>query len=66
MSSYRLATVGSSKTVAEELLKAALEIVGHQQQGAAYAMQDLTDHSVADVFLCLPTRVKEARQKIPA
>lgn len=66
MSSYRLATVGSSKTVAEELLKAALEIVGNQQQGAAYAMQDLTDHSVADVFLCLPTRVKEARQKIPA
>ena len=60
MSTYRLATVGSSQTVADELLHAALEIVGHQQQGAAYAIKTLSDHNVADVFLCLPTRVKEA------
>ena len=65
MGDYRLATVGSSQTVADELLKAALEIVGSQQQGKAYAMKDLADHTVADVFLCLPTRVKEASQKIP-
>lgn len=65
MSTYRLATVGSSQTVADELLQAALEILGHQQQGAAYAIKNLSDHNVADVFLCLPTRVKEASEKIP-
>ena len=65
MTTYKLATVGSSQTVANELLAAAKEIVGRDQGGKAYAIKDLNDHNVADVFLCLPTRVKEASQKIP-
>ena len=65
MTTYRLATVGSSQTVADELLEAAHQIVGRKQGGKAYAIKDLNDHNVADVFLCLPTRVKEASQKIP-
>ncbi|SDF59247.1 methyl-accepting chemotaxis protein [Sporolituus thermophilus] len=60
----RIATVGSSQLVADELLEAARHFIPGLE-GRAYAIKALTDHQVADLFICLPTRVDEAAQKIP-
>ena len=61
----RLATVGSSQVVADELLAAARSLLGAKLDGRAYAIGDVTDQMIADLFLCLPTRVEEAAKKIP-
>ncbi|MDT8900524.1 methyl-accepting chemotaxis protein [Anaeroselena agilis] len=61
----RLATVGSSQVVADELLDAARHLLGKEVGGRSYAIGDVGDHSVADLFICLPTRVEEAAKKIP-
>jgi len=61
----RLATVGSSQIVADELLDAAHHLLGKGVGGRAYAIGDVTDHGIADLFICLPTRVEEAAKKIP-
>lgn len=60
-----LATVGSSQVVADELLSAARGLIGDKLGGQAYAIGDVHDHTVADLFVCLPTRVEEAAKKIP-
>jgi uncharacterized protein YukE len=61
----RLATVGSSQIIADELLDAARHLLGNEVGGRAYAIGDVSDHSIADLFICLPTRVEEAAKKIP-
>ncbi len=61
----RLATVGSSQIVADELLAAVHQLLGKDVGGRAYAIREVSDHTVADLFVCLPTRVEEAAQKIP-
>jgi uncharacterized protein YukE len=61
----RLATVGSSQIVADELLAAVHQLLGKEAGGHAYSIKEVPDHSVADLFVCLPTRVEEAAQKIP-
>jgi len=61
---FRLATVGSSQTVAEELLDAVHALLGNIS-GKAYDIKQILDHQIADLFVCLPTRVEEAAQKIP-
>jgi predicted nucleic acid-binding Zn-ribbon protein len=61
----RLATVGSSQVVADELLAAARALLSCKFDGRAYAIGDLHDHAVADLFVCLPTRVEEAAKKVP-
>jgi len=61
----RLATVGSSQIVADELLSAAHHLLGREIGGQAYAIGDVHDHNVADLYVCLPTRVEEAAKKIP-
>ncbi len=61
----RLATVGSSQIVADELLDAARHLLGKEVGGRGYAIGDVSDHNVADLFICLPTRVEEAAKKIP-
>jgi hypothetical protein len=58
--------VGSSQIVADELLDAAHHLLGKGVGGRAYAIGDVTDHGIADLFICLPTRVEEAAKKIPA
>jgi len=62
---FRLATIGSSQTVADELLTAARQLFHLDQEGQAYDISKITDHNIADLFLCLPTRVEEAAKKIP-
>lgn len=65
MSAYvRLATVGSSQLVADELLEAAQHFV-ENGGGKAYDIKQVVDGTIADLFVCLPTRVEEAAQKIP-
>ncbi len=61
----RLATVGSSQIVADELLAAAHHLLGSSVGGQAFAIGNVHDHSAADLFVCLPTRVEEAAKKIP-
>lgn len=61
---FRLATVGSSQTVADELLDAVHALLG-DICGKAYDIKQVPDHQIADLFVCLPTRVEEAAQKIP-
>jgi hypothetical protein len=61
---FRLATVGSSQTVADELLIAVTDLLGNVK-GQAYNIKQISDHHIADLFICLPTRVEEAAQKIP-
>jgi diguanylate cyclase (GGDEF)-like protein len=67
---FRFATIGSSVTVAKELLTAAQELFSSSFAfagnftGEAYAIADLIDDKVADLFLCQPTRVEEAVTKI--
>ncbi len=61
----RLATVGSSQIVADELLAAVHQLLGKEAGGRAYAIKEVPDHTSADLFVCLPTRVEEAAQKIP-
>lgn len=62
---FRLATIGSSQTVADELLTAAKQLFQLDQEGHAYDIKQVTDPAIADLFLCLPTRVEEAAKKIP-
>lgn len=61
---FRLATVGSSLTVAEELLTAVHELLG-DIKGQAYDIKQVSDGQIADIFVCLPTRVEEAAKKVP-
>ena len=60
----RLATVGSSQLVAEELLEA-MRLFMSPRTSKAYEISTMTNHDWADLFVCLPTRVDEASQKIP-
>lgn len=62
---FRLATVGSSQLIADELLEAARLFLHISDGGRAYDIKQVHDHSIADLFLCLPTRVDEAAKKIP-
>ena len=61
---FRLVTVGSSQTVADELLSAVQTLLG-DIHGQACDIKQISDHRMADLFVCLPTRVDEAAQKIP-
>ena len=60
----RLATIGSSQLVADELLEASCLFMS-LCNGTAYDISRINDHNIADLFLCLPTRVEEASKKIP-
>lgn len=61
----RLVTVGSTETVAQELLAVVREMFPHEIISSAMALKAVPDHSIADLFVALPTRVAEAAQKIP-
>ncbi|HWR55764.1 MAG TPA: hypothetical protein VN462_04625, partial [Negativicutes bacterium] len=68
---FRFATLGSSQTVGDEILDAAQQLFTESLAfagsfaGKAYAIKEVNDHKVADLFLCQPTRVEEAAGKIP-
>ncbi len=68
---FRFATLGSSQTVGDEILDAAQQLFAESLAfagsfaGKAYAIKEVKDHKVADLFLCQPTRVEEAAGKIP-
>lgn len=63
---FRIAAVGSTKTVAEELVQAFSHLFSdHSLNISAYAVKDITSPDLADLYLCLPTRVEEAARKIP-
>lgn len=61
----RIITVGSTETVAQELLSVVKEIFPSEVDARAMALSDVSNGSMADLFVALPTRVKEAAQKIP-
>jgi hypothetical protein len=62
---FRLATLGSSQLIADEILAAARLFLDVKGGGKAYDIKNVNDHNVADLFLCLPTRIEEAAKKIP-
>ncbi|KUO48890.1 MAG: hypothetical protein APF76_09575 [Desulfitibacter sp. BRH_c19] len=61
----RLITVGSTETVAQELLTVVKEIFPNEVESKAMALRSVPNESVADLFVALPTRVEEAAQKLP-
>lgn len=62
----RISTVGSSEVVAIELLGA---LKGFLREGVfisrALTIHEISEHMISDLFICLPTRLEEAAQKIP-
>ncbi|MFZ7104743.1 MAG: methyl-accepting chemotaxis protein [Peptococcaceae bacterium] len=58
-------TVGSSQTVAEELLTATNEIFGYNVKASAVSIDQLSENHEADLYIALPTRVEQAAQKVP-
>lgn len=61
----RLVTVGSTETVAQELLTVVNELFPGEVIASAMAVKSVRDHTIADLFAALPTRVAEASQRIP-
>lgn len=61
----RLVTVGSTETVAQELLAVVKELFPQEIISTGMALKSVSDHTIADLFAALPTRVEEAAQKIP-
>lgn len=61
----RIITVGSTETVAQELLNVVKEIFPNEVNARAMALSAVSNGSMADLFVALPTRVKEAAQKLP-
>ncbi len=61
----KLVTVGSNEIVANELLTAVKEIFSEGLESKAMPIGNVKDHNIADLFVCLPTRVEEAAQKVP-
>ena len=60
MAKMRVVTVGSSRLVADELRREAHDVFGEQLEADALGVDDLKPEQAADLFLCLPTRVKQA------
>jgi hypothetical protein len=65
MAKMRVVTVGSSRLVAEELRREAHDVFGEQLEADALGIEDLKPDQAADLFLCLPTRVKQAAGIVP-
>lgn len=61
----RLVTVGSTDTVAQELLAVVRKLFPHEIASTGMALKSVPDHTIGDLFAALPTRVEEAAQKIP-
>jgi hypothetical protein len=61
----RVATIGSSQIIADELLEAIQHVSCGSMNVHAYDINCITNHTLADLFICLPTRYDEAAQKIP-
>lgn len=61
----RIHAVGSNQVIANEVLEAAHHVLGKQIGGQAYPQSRITDHSVADLFLCFSTRINELSTLIP-
>ncbi len=60
MAKVKVMTVGSSQLVADELKRAAIAVFGEQLEASSKGVDDLKHDEDADLFLCLPTRVKQA------
>lgn len=65
MAKMRVVTVGSSRLVADELRREAHDVFGEQLEADALGVDDLKPEQAADLFLCLPTRVKQAAGIVP-
>lgn len=62
----RILTVGSTETIAQELLAVVKDIFGEEVDTGAIPVKDLHDPDMADLFVALPTRVEEvASKKVP-
>ncbi|MDD4601146.1 hypothetical protein SDC9_13746 [bioreactor metagenome] len=62
---FRIATVGSTKTVAKELAQAFTHLFSnHHLNITSYAVKEITTSDLADLYLCLPTRVEETARKV--
>lgn len=61
----KIVTIGSTETIAEELLSVVKEIFSHEVDVKAMAVKSVHDHKIADLFVALPTRVEEAAQRVP-
>ena len=61
----KIITVGSTEVVACELLGAVKKIFSDEVDAKAMALSHVSNDKIADIFVALPTRVKEAAQIIP-
>ena len=61
----KIITVGSTEIVAHELLGAVKKIFSDEVDIRAMALSSVPNDKIADIFVALPTRVKEAAQIIP-
>jgi len=57
-------TIGSSQTVADELLAVVNEVFSKDIIAEALSVEKLTANTVADIYIALPTRVEQAAQKV--
>lgn len=65
MAKLKVVTVGSSLLVAEELRREAHDVFGEQLEATALGVDDLSHREIADLYLCLPTRVQQASGFVP-
>ncbi|MEW6661526.1 MAG: methyl-accepting chemotaxis protein [Bacillota bacterium] len=65
MRQIQIVTVGSNSTIANELKDATIELLGKLAFVTAYDIKEVTENTIGDLFIALPTRVEEAARKIP-
>lgn len=61
----RLVTVGGTQSIADELLAAVRQVVSSAMNSQALMQQQITSDSIADVFVCLPSRLEELSAVVP-
>ena len=65
MKQIQIGTIGSNSTIANELKEATENLLGKHALVKAYDIKDVTENTIGDIFIALPTRVEEAAKKIP-
>lgn len=66
MKDVRIATVGGNRLIAEELRRGVRQCLAQDMAVAAMEQKEVTAADMADLFVCLPTRVAELARVVPA
>lgn len=61
----KVCAVSGDQGVSDELLEAARSILGSGMEGFTLMSDRLTDPQVADVFVCMPTRIEDLTPVVP-